>query len=68
MAAEAEFEYLNDKPYEDRKKVRVADPFTVESLSPHRTLTVGADDELIDHVAERESAKANTKRSRRSRR
>ena len=55
IAAKAEFEYLYDKPYEDRKKVRVAGPFTVESLSPHRTLTVGADDELIDHVAERES-------------
>jgi adenine-specific DNA-methyltransferase len=49
IAAKAEFEYLYDKPYEDKKKVRVAGPFTVESLSPHRTLTVGADDELIDH-------------------
>jgi adenine-specific DNA-methyltransferase len=58
IAAKAEFEFLYDKPYEDRKKVRVAGPFTVESLSPHRTLTVGADDELIDHVAERESAYA----------
>jgi adenine-specific DNA-methyltransferase len=34
----AEFELLYDKPYEDRKKVRVAGPFTVESLSPHRSL------------------------------
>jgi adenine-specific DNA-methyltransferase len=48
IAAKAEFEYLFDKPYEDKKKVRVAGPFTVESISPHRTLTVGADDELID--------------------
>ena len=48
IAAKAEFEYLYDKPYEDKKKVRVAGPFTVESLSPHRTLTVGANDELID--------------------
>ena len=29
---------LYDKPYEDAKKVRVAGPFTVESLSPHRSL------------------------------
>ncbi len=36
IAAKAEFEYLYDKPYEDKKKVRVAGPFTVESLSPHR--------------------------------
>jgi len=48
IAAKAEFEYLYDKPYEDKKKVRVAGPFTVESLSPHRALIVGADDELID--------------------
>ncbi len=48
IAARADFEYLYDKPYEDKKKVRVAGPFTVESLSPHRVLGVGADDELID--------------------
>ena len=44
--AKAEFEYLYDKPYEDKKKVRVAGPFTVESLSPHRMLGVDEDDEL----------------------
>lgn len=48
IAAKAEFEYLYDKPYDDRKKVRVAGPFTVESLSPHRTLGVDEDGELID--------------------
>jgi adenine-specific DNA-methyltransferase len=48
IAAKAEFEYLYDKPYEDRRKVRVAGPFTVESLSPHRVLGVDEDDELID--------------------
>jgi len=48
IAAKAEFEYLYDKPYEDNKVVRVAGPFTVESLSPHRVLGVGEDDELID--------------------
>ncbi len=48
IAAKADYEYLYDKPYEDKKKVRVAGPFTVESLSPHRVLTVDADDELID--------------------
>ena len=52
IAAKAEFEYLYDKPYEAKKTVRVAGPFTVESLSPHRVLTVGVDDELIDGVAE----------------
>ncbi|MBN3268201.1 site-specific DNA-methyltransferase [Bordetella bronchiseptica] len=52
IAAKAEFEYLYDKPYEDKKKVRVAGPFTVESLSPHRVLGVDEEDNLIDQVAE----------------
>ncbi|WP_442497237.1 site-specific DNA-methyltransferase [Methylobacter sp. sgz302048] len=52
IAAKADFEYLYDKPYEDKKKVRVAGPFTVESLSPHRVLTVDENDELVDGVAE----------------
>ena len=34
----AEFEVLYDRPYEDSRKVRVSGPFTVESLSPHRSL------------------------------
>ena len=34
----AEFELLYDKPYEDKRRVRVSGPFTVESLSPHRSL------------------------------
>ncbi|MHB9030182.1 MAG: DNA methyltransferase, partial [Candidatus Latescibacterota bacterium] len=51
IAAKAEFEYLYDKPYDDKKKVRVAGPFTVESLSPHRVLGVDENDELIDTLA-----------------
>ncbi|NLI13117.1 MAG: site-specific DNA-methyltransferase [Peptococcaceae bacterium] len=52
IAAKADYEYLYDKPYEDKKKVRVAGPFTVESLSPHRVLAVDENDELIDGLAE----------------
>jgi adenine-specific DNA-methyltransferase len=52
IAAKAECEYLYDKPYEDKKTVRVAGPFTVESLSPHRVLGVDENDELIDRAAE----------------
>jgi adenine-specific DNA-methyltransferase len=52
IASKAEFEYLCDKPYDDKKKVRVAGPFTVESLSPHRTLGVDENDELIDDLVE----------------
>lgn len=52
IAAKADYEYMYDKPYDDKSKVRVAGPFTVESLSPHRVLGVDENDELIDHVAE----------------
>lgn len=40
IAAKAEYEYLYDKPYENKSVVRVAGPFTVESLSPHRLAEV----------------------------
>jgi len=52
IAAKADYEYLYDKPYEDNSRVRVAGPFTVESLSPHRVLAVDENDELIDSVQE----------------
>ena len=45
IAAKADTETLYDKPYPhpDKSRVRVAGPFTVESLSPHRTVAI--DDE-----------------------
>ena len=52
IAAKTDFEYLYDKPYDDKSKVRVAGPFTVESLSPHRVLGVDENDELIDSAAD----------------
>ncbi len=55
IAGKADTEYLYDKPYADNKKVRVARPFTVESLSPHRVLGVDENDELIDHVSDDQS-------------
>jgi adenine-specific DNA-methyltransferase len=48
IAAKAEPEYLYDKPYPDPRRIRVAGPFTVESLSPHRVLAVDENDELFD--------------------
>ena len=62
IAAKADYEYLYDKPYEDKKAVRVAGPFTVESLSPHRMLGVGEDDELID-IRKADSTANGTKQS-----
>jgi len=60
IAAKADYEYLYDKPYEDKKKVRVAGPFTVESLSPHRVLGVDENDELIDGIAESQDGYGET--------
>ena len=54
IAAKADCEYLYDKPYEERKKVRVAGPFTVDSLSPHRVLGIDENDDLIDSAADPE--------------
>ena len=39
IARHADKEVLYDRPYEDSKRVRVTGPFTVESLSPHRTIS-----------------------------
>ncbi|MDE0054759.1 MAG: DNA methyltransferase, partial [Gammaproteobacteria bacterium] len=47
IAARAEYELLYDKPYQDNEKVRVAGPFTVESLSPHRLAALNENDELV---------------------
>ena len=52
ISGKSEFENLYDKPYEDTRKVRVAGPFTVESVSPHRVLGVDENDELIENVVD----------------
>lgn len=48
IAQKADVELLYDRPYEDKSKVRVAGPFTVESLSPHRV--VPADEEMLNNA------------------
>ncbi|KHL24158.1 DNA methylase [Croceibacterium mercuriale] len=50
IAAKADTEYLYDQPYVDKDRVRVAGPFTVESLSPHRVPAVDTDDSLFDEI------------------
>jgi adenine-specific DNA-methyltransferase len=42
----ADFELLYDQPLEDKSRVRVAGPFTVESLSPHRSVSFDEADDL----------------------
>jgi adenine-specific DNA-methyltransferase len=51
----ADVELLNDKPYEDYKRIRVAGPFTVESLSPHRMLSTDIERPATEREAERQT-------------
>ena len=48
IAQKADVEMLYDRPYLDNSKVRVAGPFTVESLSPHRVIPADEDDLSAD--------------------
>jgi len=50
IARNAETEYLYDRPYVDNSKVRVAGPFTVESLSPHKVIAVDDDGKFLDNL------------------
>ncbi|WP_261330683.1 site-specific DNA-methyltransferase [Rhizobium leguminosarum] len=64
IARAANFEFLYDHPYEDKSRVRVAGPFTVESLSPHRVVaaredTLGADLAASGAITSRPSTPAN---------
>jgi adenine-specific DNA-methyltransferase len=57
ISRNAKIEYLVDRPYEDRTKVRVAGPFTVEGLSPHRVLSAEEEDALwAEEIADEEGA------------
>lgn len=55
IARAADVEMLYDRPYEDKTRVRVAGPFTVESLSPHRVVTA-RDDTLGTEIQAGEGA------------
>jgi adenine-specific DNA-methyltransferase len=49
IAKKADVEFLYDRPYEDKPRIRVAGPFTVESLSPHRVVP-SSESEPIDQL------------------
>ncbi|MGO8450665.1 site-specific DNA-methyltransferase [Rhizobium ruizarguesonis] len=57
IAARADVEYLYDKPYADTDRVRVAGPFTAESLSPHRVLPA-SEEKLSDDIAAAEGRRS----------
>jgi adenine-specific DNA-methyltransferase len=47
----ADFEYLYDQPAVDNSRIRVSGPFTVETLAPHRSLsldTLDSENDLLD--------------------
>ncbi len=60
IAKNAEVEYLYDRPYVDNARLRVAGPFTVESLSPHRVVPAD-EEELADTLR---AAEGKRRRSR----
>ena len=39
ISANSAHEFLYDQPYTDNSRIRVAGPFTIESLTPHRTIS-----------------------------
>ncbi len=49
IAKKADVEPLYDRPYEDKSRIRVAGPFTVESLSPHRVVP-SSEGELVEEL------------------
>ena len=57
IAQKADVEYLYDRPYEDPSKVRVAGPFTVESLSPHRVIPADDADDLLEELEAAEGSR-----------
>lgn len=60
----ADFELLYDKPFEDTRKVRVAGPFSVESLSPHRALSFSdAEEPASETEAAKDAYSANFEQS-----
>ncbi|WP_376960595.1 site-specific DNA-methyltransferase [Azospirillum sp. A26] len=65
IADKADQEFLYDKPYEDPDRVRVAGPFTVESLSPHRVLPT-EEEELWDELVAADALEAGRPEPRRT--
>ena len=59
IAQAADVEKLYDRPYADPGRVRVAGPFTVESLSPHR-IAASDEGELADDVDAAEGRRRRT--------
>lgn len=55
----ADYELLDDRPYEDPQRVRVSGPLTVESLSPHRSLAFTGERSAAEELAEQDPSAAS---------
>jgi adenine-specific DNA-methyltransferase len=60
IAKNADVEFLYDRPYEDSSRIRVAGPFTVESLSPHRVVPADYEN-LVDTLDAAEGKRRRSK-------
>ena len=56
IARHADQETLYDQPYEDKSRIRVSGPFTVESLSPHRVLSTDEDRPNSENQGDKDSS------------
>ncbi|WP_028182030.1 site-specific DNA-methyltransferase [Bradyrhizobium japonicum] len=66
IAMNGDTEYLVDRPYEDRSKVRVTGPFSVESLSPHRVLSTDDEEDILAEELAELSGDATARRRTKS--
>ena len=55
IARHAETETLYDQPYDDSRRIRVTGPFTVESLSPHRVVSMDEERPAAEVDAQKEA-------------
>jgi len=58
IARYTETETLYDQPYEDNKRIRVTGPFTVESLSPHRFISLDEERPATEKSAHKDADSA----------
>jgi adenine-specific DNA-methyltransferase len=59
IARHAETETLFDQPYEDKSRVRVSGPFTVESLSPDRIVATGEERPASEVLGQKQSGRGD---------
>ncbi len=59
IARHAETETLYDQPYEDKNRVRVSGPFTVESLSPDRIVSTDEERPESELIGQKQPGRAD---------